>query len=169
MTDKVLELDPLVDALLTRVLYPGEWVAQMAPWERLMREPRWHHAKPLVEAHLERVSRVVEQLVPTREFATSHGAWVCLGKVRACQKNWAGAEQALRRALEHHSPENVKAWYNLALVLQAQGRTQEAKEAVRRALVERRTDERALALLDTLETDSCPDLSPCDEAPRLTP
>lgn len=158
--------EDLVRVLLARRLNPSDWASKLNPWERLMEKPRWQFAKRLMEENAALVSYIVEVLVPLREFTTDPRCWLCLGKVRAHLEDWNGAAVAFERALEHPGPENVKAWYNLALVRQKQGRVDDAIVAATAAIDCSRNDERALALLEELRLTPA---HPSPELPRATP
>ena len=62
-------------------------------------------------------------------LSSSKSPWgyVVLGNVLLVKKDYAGAEQAYRAALSK-APENPGVLNNLGLVLEGQGRTEEAKQ-----------------------------------------
>ena len=74
---------------------------------------------------------------------------VCLGEIHAAAGDAVAAETILRRVLESH-PDYGPAWYQLALVLSASGRTADAESALARAADHAESREQALNRLGYL-------------------
>lgn len=83
--------------------------------------------------HLGRLDEARADLEKALQMRPDHAAsWGLLGNVLAASGDAAGAERAYRRALQH-AP-TAQAHYNLALLLQEHGRTEEAIAGYRAAL-----------------------------------
>ena len=89
-------------------------------------------------AGLERVSRHADAAIAyeaiLKRWPRNFAAWMGLGNARYAMKDLAGAEQAWRGAIAADPPNAAPAWNNLAYVLQALGRHQEALDAAQTAV-----------------------------------
>lgn len=144
----VTDLSAAIGFLLDEQLHPSWYANAVIPWRRLIADPEWKKAKPLLAVDADHVSMIVETLVATKSGSRGREALMCLGKVRQFRGDHGRAIEAFEQIVERDP--DIKALQNIGVSCVVLGRTEDAIAAFRQVLDLRPGDERATSALEAI-------------------